>query len=204
MKKFSLFLLFLAQFFFATVVVVHAQSSKEDESVVVENVKFQNEKNDWVSIQIDIRAKSGSSTFGTSKNNNLYVDNIKVTFYVAYMKGNDAERLTFYSSEVELLTLEKGKKYTIPFYMCGPVLKREAYNKEPYAYYVEIDVAGRKQKPTSKNTSSRLNDLDLLQKFIAMAGTRSKETEGTLIPIYDLPPTSLFDGSPAYRIRVRK
>ncbi len=201
MKKLRLFLLFLVPF--VSVLVVNAQEA--DDSVTVENIKFDNNAgNDWVAINVEVKAKPGANTTGTSRNNSQYTDNVKVRLLIAYMRGGNTETIDYFTSEVELITMEKSKKYTIPFYMCGPVIKRERYNKEPYAYCVQIEVGGRVLTPTQKNVSSSLSTPERLQNFISKTMSESSKTDGTLIPVYDVPTGSFMKEAPAYRIRSKK
>ena len=104
----------------------------QDSAAQVDNIKFKNLSDDWVEMEVQIKANRNLSP---DAKNERFVDNIKVLGYFAYVRDRKARTFDFYKAEVEVISIEQGKTENVYFYMPGIVVKRDRLPKEPPYYF---------------------------------------------------------------------
>jgi len=155
-------------------------------AVEVQNVNFRGLRNDWVQVDVQLITRDNQSPDARSRD---FVENVGVRLFLAYENRAESGSFDFYSSEVEILIMERGDNVTVPFFLAGPVVKRDRLPKgEPFAYIVEISVNGTQIPGTPQAVSSRIRgNPDAVQSMLGRAGTGAAETEGLLMPSYFAP-----------------
>lgn len=174
MKK-TLFPLFI---FIVSVFTVCAQ-----EAVEVKKVDFNNTDDDW--IQMEIELACGENRLPDARDRR-FVEEIKVKAYLAY-KTKHSPTFDYYTSEVEIVMMEKGENYNVYFYLPGLIVERDQIQpQEPEFYYVEVSVKGAVQPPRSgsKAFSPNIENFEVLNKFTSQA---ANQNEHLLMPVYFVP-----------------
>jgi hypothetical protein len=150
----------------------------------VDDIKFKNLQNDWVQMEVKIRANANTAPDARNKR---FVDNIKVMGYFGYVRDREAKTFDFYKAEVEIISIEQGKTENVYFYMPGVVVKRDRLDKQPPYYFVALEVNGQvlpiDNRAYSKNT---LND-DTIRSMKTKADAESAINDFILKPSYDAP-----------------
>ena len=150
----------------------------------VENIKFKNLSDDWVEMEVEIRANRNLSP---DAKNERFVDNIKVMGYFAYVRDRKDRTFDFYKAEVEVISIEQGKKENVYFYMPGIVVKRDRLPKEPPYYFVALEINGQVLPIDSRAYSkSTLND-DTIRSMKTKADAESEPNDFILMPSYNAP-----------------
>ena len=150
----------------------------------VENIKFKNLSDDWVEMEVEIRANRNLSP---DAKNERFVDNIKVMGYFAYVRDRKARTFDFYKAEVEVISIEQGKKENVYFYMPGIVVKRDRLPKEPPYYFVALEINGQVLPIDSRAYSkSTLND-DTIRSMKTKADAESEPNNFILMPSSNAP-----------------
>jgi hypothetical protein len=150
----------------------------------VDNIKFKNLSDDWVEMEVKIRANR-NLTEGAK--NERFVDNIKVLGYFAYVRDRKARTFDFYKAEVEVISIEQGKTEHVYFYMPGIVVKRDRLPKEPPYYFVALEINGQVLPIDSRAYSkSTLND-DTIRSMKTKADAESEPNDFILMPHYNAP-----------------
>lgn len=106
----------------------------------IDNVKFNGLRDDWV--QMEIELSCGGNPLPEARSSR-FVDDIKVTAYLAYEIDASAREFDFYSAEVEIVAMEQGDNANVYFFMPGVVVKRDNLPDDPYFYIVEVAIGGR-------------------------------------------------------------
>jgi len=153
--------------------------------VSVENIRFDTIKlsglsDNYLETAIELR---GGKNPDPKALNRKYVNNIKVILSLGFEIAPGQFR--FFKSEALIATLEKGKSAKVFFYLLPEVVNRDNLPKEPYAYRVDLEVAGRAVPPTRNNISSSLNKPGMPANFKARVQLESRENDGILLPIYE-------------------
>lgn len=174
MKK-TLFPIFI---FIVSVFTVCAQ-----EAVEVKKVDFNKTDDDW--IQMEIELACGDNRLPDARDSR-FVEEIKVKAYLAY-KTKHSQGFDYYTSEVEIVIMEKGEDYNVYFYLPGLIVERDQIQpQEPEYYYVEVSVKGSLQAPRkgSKAFSPNIPNLEALTTFTSQAGEKNQHL---LMPVYFVP-----------------
>ncbi len=151
---------------------------------LVDNIKFNNLSDDWVEMEVKIKANRNLSP---DAKNERYVDNIKVLGYFAYVRDRKAKTFDFYKAEVEVISIEQGKTEHVYFYMPGIVVKRDRLPKTPPYYFVALEINGQVQPIDNRAYSkSTLND-DTIRSMKAKADAESEPNDFILKPHYNAP-----------------
>jgi len=156
----------------------------QDSAAQVDNIKFKNLSDDWVEMEVQIKANRNLSP---DAKNERFVDNIKVLGYFAYVRDRKARTFDFYKAEVEVISIEQGKTENVYFYMPGIVVKRDRLPKEPPYYFVALEINGQVLPIDSRAYSkSTLND-DTIRSMKTKADAESEPNDFILKPSYNAP-----------------
>jgi hypothetical protein len=156
----------------------------QDIPAQVENIKFKNLQDDWVEMEVKIKANRNTAP---DAKNERFVDNIKVLGYFAYERDRKARTFDFYKAEVEVISIEQGKTEHVYFYMPGIVVKRDRLPKTPPYYFVALEINGQVLPIDNRAYSkSTLND-DTIRSMKAKADAESEPNDFILKPSYNAP-----------------
>ncbi|HAV12426.1 MAG TPA: hypothetical protein DCX06_02865 [Opitutae bacterium] len=153
------------------------------EMIKVERVDFNKTKDDWIQMEVQLSCDDNTAP---DARDSRYVEAIKVKVYLGYIHDASARQYDYYTSELEIVIMEKGDDNNVYFYLPGLIAERDQLPTDPEFYYAEISVKGTTQKPQKEAMSSNIPNLDILNKFISNA-TSSSDTEHLLTPIYYAP-----------------
>ena len=162
----------------------------QDAPAQVDSIKFKTLQEDWVQMEIKIRA---NRNLAPDAKNERFVDNIKVMAYFAYEpKTKDRSKtFDFYKSEVEIISMEQGKTKFVYFYMPGIIVKRDNLPKTPPYYFVALEVNGQVLPIDNRAYSkSTLND-DTIRSMKIKADAESEPNDYILKPYYNSPLATL-------------
>ncbi|WPJ93950.1 hypothetical protein SH580_10925 [Coraliomargarita algicola] len=151
------------------------------EAIKVDRVDFNSLRDDWIQMEIELSCEGNPSPEARDKN---YVEKIKVKAYLAYVRDASAREFDYYTSEVEIVIMEKGDDNNVYFYLPGLIAERDQLKTDPDFYYVEVSVDGETQKPQKAAMSSNIPNLDILNNFISKADSEGANNEHVLMPIY--------------------
>ena len=156
----------------------------QDSAAQVDSIKFKNLDNDWVEMEVKIKANRNTAP---EAKNERFVDNIKVLGYFAYERDRKARTFDFYKAEVEVISIEQGKTENVYFYMPGVVVKRDRLPKTPPYYCVALEINGQVLPIDSRAYSkSTLND-DTIRSMKTKADAESETNDFILMASYNAP-----------------
>lgn len=156
----------------------------QDAPAQVDNIKFKNLDDDWVEMEVKIKAFKNTAP---DAKNERFVDNIKVLGYFAYERDRQARTFDFYKAEVEVISIEQGKTENVYFYMPGVVVKRDRLPKTPPYYFVALEINGQMLPIDNRAYSkSTLND-DTIRSMKTKADAESEPNDYILKPSYNAP-----------------
>jgi hypothetical protein len=151
------------------------------EDIRVDRVDFNSLRDDWIQMEIELSCEGNSAEEARDKD---YVEKIKVKAYLGYTRDASTRSFDYYTSEVEILIMEKGDDNNVYFYLPGLIVERDQLKTDPDFYYVEVTVNGNAQKPQKTAMSSNIPNLDILKSFISKAESEGADNEHILMPIY--------------------
>lgn len=161
---------------FAGALAVSAQ-----EAIKVDRVDFNSLRDDWIQMEIELSCEGNTNPDARDKN---YVEKIMVKAYLAFERDARERSFDYYTSEVEIVIMEKGDDNNVYFYLPGLIAERDQLKTDPDFYYVEVSVDGEAQKPQKTAMSSNIPNLDILNSFISKADSEGAVNEHVLMPIY--------------------
>lgn len=182
-------------------------------SVHFDPAKIGGQKNDWIRMQVELRAnfnpeaKPSAEDAGKRPANKQWVDKIKVTATAIFKPVGVTTGADFYyyRAAATVLTMEVNTERSVYFYLPGDIVKRDRLKSSPDYYYVQLEVGGT-EVPLF-NEAGRINpDMQgALHKFFVekknfdgardMADRGVSANAGMLRPQY-LVPYSIFDNLP--------
>ena len=152
-----------------------------EEDIRVDRIDFNSLRDNWVQMEIELSCEGNSNEEARDKD---YVERIKVKAYLGYTRDASARSFDYYTSEIEILIMEKGDDNNVYFYLPGLIVERDQLKTDPDFYYVEVSVNGNAQKPQKAAMSSSIPNLDILNSFISKAESEGTDNEHALIPYY--------------------
>lgn len=159
--------------------------AQADDIVQVDNIKFKNLREDWVQMEVSLRANRNTME---GARNERFVDNIIVTGYFAYEVKSSPSGFEFYKAQVEVISIEQGKKQNVYFFMPGVVAERDRLPKTPEYYFVSLEVNGQIMKMTNNAYSSKLNETSIVS-MKNRADAEADKNQFILKPHYSAPLT---------------
>ncbi|MDQ8208654.1 hypothetical protein QEH52_14100 [Coraliomargarita sp. SDUM461003] len=151
------------------------------EAIKVDRVDFKSLRDDWIQMEIELSCTGNPAPDARDRN---YVEAIKVKAYLAYERDAKAREYDYYTSEAEIIIMEKGDDNNVYFYLPGLIAERDQLQTDPDFYYVEVSVNGEPQKPQTAAMSSNIPNLDILNSFVSKADSEGADNEHLLMPIY--------------------
>ena len=151
------------------------------EDIRVDRVDFNSLRDDWIQMEIELSCEGNSAEEARDKD---YVEKIKVKAYLGYTREASARSFDYYTSEIEILIMEKGDDNNVYFYLPGLIVDRDQLKTDPDFYYVEVSVNGDAQQPQKAAMSSNIPNLDILNSFISKADSEGADNEHVLMPYY--------------------
>lgn len=151
------------------------------EDIRVDRVDFNSLRDDWIQMEIELSCEGNSAEEARDKN---YVEKIKVKAYLGYTRDASTRSFDYYTSEVEIIIMEKGDDNNVYFYLPGLIAERDQLKTDPDFYYVEVSINGEAQKPQKAAMSSNIPNLDILNSFISKADSEGADNEHLLMPYY--------------------
>jgi len=178
MQKYSKYLFLPTILFFLGASISHAQ-----EALVVDQVDFNSVDDDWTQVVIELSCGENPDPEARDKD---YIENVGVKIYLGYESEVEGEPFDFYTSEVEILIMERGEDYNVYFYLPGLVVERDNLPKEPEFYYAQISINGEVIQPKERTSamSPNIRDLNVLTSFVSNAEEKGAVNESILAPIY--------------------
>ena len=156
----------------------------QDPAAQVNSIKFKNLSDDWVEMEVKIKANRNLSP---DAKNERFVDNIKVLGYFAYVRDRKARTFDFYKAEVEIISIEQGKTEHVYFYMPGIVVKRDRLPKTPPYFFVALEINGKVLPIDNRAYSKSTLDDNTIRSMKTKADAESEPNDYILKPHYNAP-----------------
>ncbi len=169
----------LVSLFGALAVTVGSLSAQD---VVVDQVKFNKTRDDWIQIEMRVTCNGNSAP---DARNPKFLENIKIKPYIAYPKGESADEFVYFTSEVEIIAMEQRDKNNVYFYVPGPIAKRDNL-KYPKYYYIEVSVNGT-ELPPQKTAIGNIPNLASLEQMKSLTLSGAEANKDMLLPVYYAP-----------------
>ena len=171
----ALFLLFLFTLF------AGALSATAQEAIKVDRVDFNSLRDDKLQVEIELSCDENLNPDARKKD---FVENIRVKAYLAFERDAQERSFDYYTSEVEIIVMEKGDDKNVYFYLPGLIVERDQLKTDPDFYYIQVTVDEQLQKPQNAAMSSNIPNLDILNSFVSKADAEGGANEHLLTPIY--------------------
>ncbi|MGB0413410.1 MAG: hypothetical protein ACPGJU_03100 [Coraliomargarita sp.] len=173
----------IASLFVALSVAIGTLAAQD---VVVDQVKFNKTRDDWIQIEMRLTCNGNSAP---DARNPKFLENIKVKPYIAYPKGDSADEFVYFTSEVEIIAMEQRDKKNVYFYVPGPIAKRDNL-KYPKYVYIELSVNGM-ELPPQKGGIIGVSNLASLEQMKSMTLSGAEANKDMLLPVYYTQPQYL-------------
>ena len=181
----------MKQFILFTLALCFAQLAfAQPAPAEVTSVNFTGLKDDWVQMEIKIRANKNTSE---DAKNERFVDNIKVMAYLGYVLDARENTFDFYKAEVEIISIEQGKQKNVYFFMPGIIIDRDRLPKTPPYFFVALEVDGKVLPLSNKSYSQNTLNDDTLRSMKKKADVESEPNDFILMPHYKVPRVLLID-----------
>jgi hypothetical protein len=154
--------------------------------VEVQNVTFRGIANDWIQVEVQLLANENTTEGARSRQ---FVENVGVELLLAYERDGSTSSFDYYSSQVEVLVMERGDRPNVYFFLAGPVVKRDRLPKgEPFAYLVNLTIKGADVPMVARAVSTRIRGNDsAINSLRQFARSESGLNEGILMPSFFAP-----------------
>lgn len=171
----ALFLIVLSALFAGSL------SAKAQETIKVDRVDFNSLRDDKLQVEIELSCEENSNSEARDKD---FVEKIRVKAYLAFERDGQERSFDYYTSEVEIILMEKGDDKNVYFYLPGLIVERDQLKTDPDFYYIQVSVDEEVQEPQSTAMSSNIPNLDILDSFVSRADAEGGINEHFLTPIY--------------------
>ncbi|MFW6218278.1 MAG: hypothetical protein ACOC4K_04715, partial [Verrucomicrobiota bacterium] len=161
-----------------------AAFSQDDEIITVQRLDFNSLQDDWIQMEVELRANRNTLEDARDPG---YVEDIKITLYVGYLMDEAERKFDYYTSDVEIVIMERNDTNHVYFYLPGLIAERDRLRDEPDFYYAEVSIGGEEQPPQENAMSGNIPNLEILEKFISNANSEGAVNEDKLMPIYLVP-----------------
>ena len=156
-------------------------SAKAQEAIKVDRVDFNSLRDDKLQVEIELSCDENLNPDARKKD---FVENIRVKAYLAFERDAQERSFDYYTSEVEIIVMEKGDDKNVYFYLPGLIVERDQLKTDPDFYYIQVTVDEQLQKPQNAAMSSNIPNLDILNSFVSKADAEGGANEHLLTPIY--------------------
>jgi hypothetical protein len=171
----TLFLIVLSALFAGSL------SAKAQETIKVDRVDFNSLRDDKLQVEIELSCEENPDSEARDKD---FVEKIRVKAYLAFERDTQERSFDYYTSEVEIILMEKGDDKNVYFYLPGLIVERDQLKTDPDFYYIEVTVGEQVQEPQSTAMSGNIPNLDILKSFVSRADAEGGVNEHFLTPIY--------------------
>ena len=103
-------------------------STIAQEAIKVDRVDFNDLRDDWIQMEIELSCSGNPSEDARDPN---FVEKIKVKAYLAYERDASQRSYDYYTSEVEIVIMEKGDDNNVYFYLPGLIAERDHLKPNP-------------------------------------------------------------------------
>lgn len=149
--------------------------------VKVDRVDFKKTSDGWIQMEVQLSCEGNPSPDARDER---YVEKIGVKAYLAFTRDASARLYDYYTSELEIIIMEKGDDNNVYFYLPELIVDRDQLQTTPDFYYVELTVDGQELEPQRDAMSSKITSLDILNSFTSKAESEGDVNEHMLMPIY--------------------
>ena len=156
-------------------------SAKAQETIKVDRVDFNSLRDDKLQVEIELSCEENPDSEARDKD---FVEKIRVKAYLAFERDTQERSFDYYTSEVEIILMEKGDDKNVYFYLPGLIVERDQLKTDPDFYYIQVSVDEEVQEPQSTAMSSNIPNLDILKSFVSRADAEGGVNEHFLTPIY--------------------
>ncbi len=156
-------------------------TASAQEAIEVERVDFAKTSDRWIQMEVQLSCEGNPSADARDPR---FVEKINVKVYLAFTRDASARLYDYYTSEVDIIIMEKGDDNNVYFYLPELIVERDQLQTTPDFYYVEVSVDGRTQEPQKAAMSSKIANIDILNSFISKANSEGSVNEHFLMPIY--------------------
>ncbi|MGB0370519.1 MAG: hypothetical protein ACPGN3_04155 [Opitutales bacterium] len=136
------------------------------------------------SILMAVELKAGRESGSRDK----YISDIKVAVYASWgdRGQTDPASLKFYRSAAEIVAIEVNDTVTVPFILSGAVADRDELRKDPFGYYIEVQVGGEAVPFSPEFVSPSIRDNASAIRSIKQRaeGEDGKANDGLFVPFY--------------------
>ena len=173
----------IVRLFSALCLLLYANSLVAVSFVSLDRISFDKVgREEWIRTRLEI---SSSGNPSDSARDPRFLDGLKLKLHLSF--GDTRKGFSFYSSEVEIVTLEQGEKHFVDFFLPGSIVKRDRLNTTPFAYLAEFSVGTHPLPFQSEFGSSNMSSESAREMFVVKASESQTETEGILVPSYYAP-----------------
>lgn len=152
--------------------------------VAIEDIDFSQEKAGGVTdeyIQARIEIVGGPNESPDAPNARF---NEKIGIKLSVGFEVPGKGFQFYEADCTLVAIEQGEKKNVYFYIPPEIVDIHRLPEDPFAYLVELTVAGKEVPPTKENVSSSLNSASVIASFKSRVAQGASENDGIMLPIY--------------------
>jgi hypothetical protein len=175
MKRFS------APFF---ALLFAALSASAQQAIEVKRVDFKKTSDRWIQMEVQLSCEGNSAAAAADARDPRFVEKINVKVYLAFTRDASARLYDYYTSQVDIIMMEKGDDNNVYFYLPELIVERDQLQTTPDFYFVEISVDGQTQDPQKEAMSSSIANIDILNSFISKAKSEASVNDHFLMPIY--------------------
>lgn len=161
--------------------LVGAFVASANDAITVKRVDFKKTSEKWIQMEVQLSCEGNPAPDARDPR---YVEKIKVKVYLAFTRDASERLYDYYTSEVEIIIMEKGDDNNIYFYLPELIVERDQLQTDPDFYYVEVSVDGQALEPQRDAMSSKISNLDILNSFTSKADSEGSVNEHILMPIY--------------------
>jgi len=151
------------------------------QDVVVDKVKFNSLSRSWVEVEIELTCNGNTSGDSVSGD---FLEKIKVKPYLAFSKDSGTNQFIYFTSEIEILIMERRDSNKVYFYLPGLIIERDDL-KLPDYYYVELEVNGNPVAP-QKSAYDGIG-AGSIENFKSQVQAGAEKTKDMLMPVYLAP-----------------
>jgi hypothetical protein len=161
-----------------------ALSASAQQAIEVKRVDFKKTSDRWIQMEVQLSCEGNSAAAAADARDPRFVEKINVKVYLAFTRDASARLYDYYTSQVDIIMMEKGDDNNVYFYLPELIVERDQLQTTPDFYFVEISVDGQTQDPQKEAMSSSIANIDILNSFISKAKSEASVNDHFLMPIY--------------------
>ena len=181
---------------FAMLTLVGGLYAQSRPLVEIGRVDFETVRNEWLKVEVSLEANRNERPDARDRR---YVDRVLVRCILSYEREKRGG-FDFYTAQAEIVSLEQSDDKAVRFYLPGVLVERDRLRSDPFAYLIELEIAGEPQPLQENGVSANLRgNPAAVRSLRSRARTEGADNEGVLRPAY-LAPASIQEktAEPAY------